>query len=305
LKAAVNVLSAGVYKAQREVLFASLSDAGKLLLELAAAPGARAWADAMPRFAYHKLSDAQARVAYSLWLGATITELVGRTDPTGRDLLRAAPPARRHTAVLRAHLLAGVQTGARTYQEVEGLFPAWGLSQVAVKDRRADHGELRRMDMVLEQDMQLIYADPTLVDGLTAGDVEARTRNAEAPRAVVAAEADKVKYYGPDVPAGTSFFACGYDTLTGCGKGAKEFQHLLAVRTAWRANEGNPPSAHLVDFKALDIRQRIGIAVMRACADSLITQFARSPHAALTAKKRFNAFAVAPPPPRLEDASAF
>ena len=100
--------------------------------------------------------------------------------------------------------------------------------------------------MVLEQDMQLIYADPTLVDGLTAGDVEARTRNAEAPRAVVAAEADKVKYYGPDVPAGTSFFACGYDTLTGCGKGAKEFQHLLAVRTAWRANEGNPPSAHLL-----------------------------------------------------------
>jgi hypothetical protein len=176
----------------------------------------------------------------------------GRTDPTGRDLLRAAPPARRHTAVLRAHLLAGVQTGARTYQEVEGLFPAWGLSQVAAKDRRADYGELRRMDMVLEQDMQLIYADPTLVDGLTAGDVEARTRNAEAPRAVVAAEADKVKYYGPDVPAGTFFFACGYDTLTGCGKGAKEFQHLLAVRTSWRANEGNPPSAHLVD-----IRQRI------------------------------------------------
>jgi hypothetical protein len=30
-----------------------------------------------------------------------------------------------------------------------------------------------------------------------------------------------------------------------------------------------------------------------------ITQFAKSPHAALTAKKRFNAFAVVLPPPRL------
>ena len=41
----------------------------------------------------------------------------------------------------------------------------------------------------------------------------------------------------------------------------------------------------------------IGIAIMRACADSVITQFAKSPHAALTAKKRFNAFAIVPPPP--------
>jgi len=114
LKAAVNVLSAGVYKAQREALFASLSDARKLLM--AAAHAARAWVDTIPRFAYHKLSDAQARVAYSLWLGATIAELADRSDPTGRDLLRSAPPARRHTAVLRAHLLAGVRTGARTYQ---------------------------------------------------------------------------------------------------------------------------------------------------------------------------------------------
>jgi len=144
----------------------------------------------MPLFKNH--FDVQARVAYSLWLGATIAELADRTDPTGRELLRSAPQARRHTAVLRAHLLAGVQTGARTNQEVEGLFPAWGLSQVAAKDRRADHGEAQRMDIVLEQEMQLIYADPTLVDGLTAGDVEAWMRNAEAPRAVVAAEKDKV-----------------------------------------------------------------------------------------------------------------
>ena len=134
MKAAVNVLSAGVYKAQREALFASLSDAGKLLLELASAPGARAWADTMPRFAYHKLSDAQARVAYSLWLGATIAELAERTDPTGRDLLRSAPPARRHTAVLRAHLLAGVQTGAHTYQK-RWRASSWGSSQVAAQDR--------------------------------------------------------------------------------------------------------------------------------------------------------------------------
>ena len=52
----------------------------------------------------------------------------------------------------------------------------------------------------------------------------------------------------------------------------------------------------------------IGIAIMRACADSVITQFAKSPHAALTAKKRFNAFAessAAAAALWLEDASAF
>jgi hypothetical protein len=94
-----------------------------------------------------------------------------------------------------------------------------------------------------------------------------------------------------------------------CTLGASDYvrrdEALQCLIQPRRANEGNPPSAHLVEFKALDIRQRIGIAVMRACADSVITQFAKSPHAALTSKKRFNTFAVAPPPPRLEDASAF
>jgi len=45
-----------------------------------------------------------------------------------------------------------------------------------------------------------------------------------------------------------------------------------------------PPSQRLIDLKARDVLQRASVAVMRACADSVITQFAKSPHAALTSK---------------------
>ena len=43
----------------------------------------------------------------------------------------------------------------------------------------------------------------------------------------------------------------------------------------------------LVSYKLRDIKQRVGIAIMRACAQAVIKGFEGSPHAALTAVNRY------------------
>ena len=73
---------------------------------------------------------------------------------------------------------------------------------------------------------------------------------------------------------------------------------------AQHANNGAPPSQHLIDLKAKDVLQRVSVAVMRACADSVCKQFAKSPHVALTPAHRYGWSARATPP-RGENGSAF
>jgi len=68
-----------------------------------------------------------------------------------------------------------------------------------------------------------------------------------------------------------------HDTLSGGGVGARSFQRLLATMAATHANNGAPPSALLIGLKGLDVRQRVSVAVMRACVDSVIRQFGKSP----------------------------
>jgi hypothetical protein len=304
LKAAVDVLCKAVHKAQRVEVFDSLTGVGRLLFELAGAKGARAWADATPRFLYHKMASTHSRVAHSLWLGMPIAELEGRADPTGRSLLRAQPPALRHSAVLQAYADAMLLCGGAVYKEVPHLFCPWATSRVEPKLRTAELGEQRRMDLVLVAHLSGIMADPTVVDGASQGDVDARGRNEKADRAVTAAEGVKRAYYGPDLPAGFDFYPAAHDTLSGCGKGALALQRRLAVMAAQHANNGAPPSQHLIDLKAKDVLQRVSVAVMRACADSVCKQFAKSPHVALTPAHRYGWSARATPP-RGENGSAF
>jgi hypothetical protein len=42
---------------------------------------------------------------------------------------------------------------------------------------------------------------------------------------------------------------------------------------AQHANNGAPPSQHLIGLKAKDVLQRVSVAVMRACADGVCQQF--------------------------------
>jgi len=57
---------------------------------------------------------------------------------------------------------------------------------------------------------------------------------------------------------------------------------------AYVANGRETPPADLVSYKKLrDIKQRVGIAIMRACAQAVIKGFEGSPHAALTAVNRY------------------
>ena len=137
------------------------------------------------------------------------------------------------------------------------------------------------MDGALQLALGCILFDPTVVDGAAPADVHARATHAATPRAVVAAEEEKRNYYGPDMPVGFEFYPCGYDTLSGCGKGALAFQRRLAHAVAVRANGGAPPSARLIGLKTTDVRERISVAVMRAAAEAVIKARGKSPHAAL------------------------
>ena len=144
------------------------------------------------------------------------------------------------------------------------MFPPWSASQVKPQHRQpAEHGELRRVDLVLALGLELLFGDPTVVDGALAVDVRARETNPDAPCAVLAAEQTKRDYYGPDLPPGTVFYPAAHDTLSGCGPGAEALQRRLAHLVAEKANGGVPPSARLIVRKAQDLRERVGTAVMR------------------------------------------
>jgi len=108
----------------------------------------------------------------------------------------------------------------------------------------------------------------------------------------------------PSCPlAWASPLAC-LSALFGYGKGALALQRRLAVMAAQHANNGASPSQHLIDLKAKDVLQRVSVAVMRACADSVCKQFAKSPHVALTPAHRYGWMTRATPP-RGENGSAF
>ena len=143
------------------------------------------------------------------------------------------------------------------------------------------------MDWVLVSGLEGWLADPTLQDGALQSDVEARETNAQAPSSVATAEAEKTAYYGPDVPLGFTFYPVAHDTFTASGKCAIAFQQWLARRMAYVANGRETPPADLVSYKLRDIKQRVGIAIMRACAQAVIKGFEGSPHAALTAVNRY------------------
>ena len=54
----------------------------------------------------------------------------------------------------------------------------------------------------------------------------------------------------------------------------------------------------------MDVLQRVSVAVMRACADGVCKQFAKSPHVALTPAHRYG-WTTRATPPRGENGSAF
>ena len=76
--------------------------------------------------------------------------------------------------------------------------------------------------------------------------------------------------------------------IAGCAGGGYEVHPKVARRMAYVANGRETPPADLVSYKKLrDIKQRVGIAIMRACAQAVIKGFEGSPHAALTAVNRY------------------
>ena len=143
------------------------------------------------------------------------------------------------------------------------------------------------------------------MDGALAGDVSARELSATAPRAVLAAEAEKENYYGPDLHIGATFYPAAHDTLSGRGPGAIAAQARLAHLAAEHANGGATPSAHLIGLKAADIQARISLAVMRGATQAVVKQGREGIFAAIAAARKLPRHRFTEPAAlQIEDGSA-
>ena len=289
--AARRVLTTAFSAYEREALFLHLDDVDRVLLEASCAKGARAWADATPTYASRQMTCTQSRIAHCLWLGGTVAELAGASDPRGRAVLRADRAGRiqRHTAVLLAIGDLEKEAKRTVWQEVTGLFPSSPPSMPASARNGVQDGSLRRMDLVsMDRDLGGHLIDATVVDPATPDAVATAVtaRTAEPNRVVDAAEAAKVAHY-PDVPDGFRLCPVGLTTQAGCGALGMQYLDELGLILARRRNGTADPRAQQVAASRQEVRVRVGVALMRCLADQVAAAFADSPHAALASAVRY------------------
>ena len=172
------------------------------------------------------------------------------------------------------------------HAEVVGMFPVF--SAAVPMAARGGTGSMRRMDIVCFGSDFAAMCDPTipnvtpdmLREFMAVGDLPVES-------AVEAAEKVKLRYYGPDVPSGWTFYPAGRGTLTESGPGARLFSRAVATEQARTLNGGVQPSSRLVATCLKWFEERTGTAIMRALADDVLRAIKKSPHAALTEANRW------------------
>jgi hypothetical protein len=266
----------------RTTVLDSLDRTGKLLMLAASTRGAREWLDAAPAPHYYRMSSDEGRIATCLWLGAPICELRGSADQLGRSILRmrGLPRMDRHRGVNSVLGDLHIEAGDRVWQEPSNLYPALAEG--------SDRGAQRRPDLaVVTPAMARVLLDGTVRDTATATLV-GRTDALERPlRSVTLAEEEKNAHYLADTPEGFTFQPIALGSVTEPGPSTRAYLGALAVRLAYRHNNGQPPARRLVDAKKRLIRARLGCAVMRGQAAQIIAAQIGSPHAALLTARRY------------------
>ena len=199
-----------------------------------------------------------------------------------RGILVQAHHSHRHSALVRA-MCAAISYPAfcSVHAEVVGMFPVF--SAAVPMAARVGAGDMRRMDLVCLGSDFAAMCDPTipnvtpdtLREFMVVGDLPVES-------AVEAVEKVKLRYYGPDLPSGWTFYPAGRGTMTESGPGARLFSHAVATEQARTLNGGDQPSSRLVATCLKWFEERTGCAIICALADDVLRAIKKSPHAALT-----------------------
>jgi hypothetical protein len=141
------------------------------------------------------------------------------------------------------------------------------------------------MDVVTVPSTSMIgmAIDPTVLDPASRECLELWSNHADAECPLKAAEGTKREHYA-DLSAAWKLFPCGHGTQGDMGPGAHECTKELACLIATRRNGGTPPSSAFVGAMRREVYGRLGLALMRELAEQIISSFANSPRAGLTAE---------------------
>ena len=268
---------------------ASLSPLGRLVWERASGKGSKAWLDMAPLYPSRSMTSVEARVATSIWLHADIHELGRLPDPSGRSSLRAdrAGHVQRHGGLKRTYADLALEGGHRVYTEgsIFSEFPAW---MDATARGGIASGSQRKMDVVTVPLAGLtgLAIDPTIIDSTSPDLLDQWRSTVDTPCPLAAAEAVKRAHYA-DTPPAWQLFPCGHGTQADMGPGAHACAAELARLIATRRNGGHPPTRSLLDSVTREVYGRLGFSVMRELADQIISSFAGSPRAGLTADNAY------------------
>ena len=261
---------------RREDLFHRLDDVDRVLLEASSSKGARAWADATPTYANRQMSSTHERIAFSIWLGAEdVAELAGSADPRGRDLLRADSAGRvhRHTAMVDAIGDLEREAKCSVWPEVTGMFMAYRDDHPAVARGRSPRsdGAKRRIDLVAYDNKDLAgrLIDPTIVDPATYARSRTTGNHGKAPQAEPGGGRRRGSQGGalPRRPPRLHAAPSRVDHPGGHGRsGALGGQYIAALGhlLARRRNGSDYPRRQQVAAATKEVRERIGVALMRA-----------------------------------------
>ena len=243
-------------------------------------------ADATPTYANRQMSDTLARLAHSIWLGSAVAELQGTSDPRGRDRLRAdrAGHVHRHTAVVDAVGDLEKEAKRTVWKEVTGLFGHFPADMPAAARGAVRDGRLRRIDLVTvdHATMKGGLVDPAVVDPATPAAVAAAATAADAQPNRVADDEEAVKLaHYPDVPPAFTLSPVVLTTQAGCGTKGQEYLSVLGLALARRRNDTADPRRRQVAAAVREVRERVGVALMRELASQLSASFTGMPHPAL------------------------
>jgi hypothetical protein len=174
------------------------------------------------------------------------------------------------------------EAGFVVWREVMGLYGPFPEGMSAADRGGVADGTKRRMDLVAINNNGLLLIDPTVVDQATPDRVRADSLAAEVDYAAAAnaAEKQKIAHYRGG-PSGSTFTPVAMGTQCSAGTRGYEFLKLLGYELACSRNGTRTPSDLSVSFAVREVRERVGVAILRKMANIIINAIKGVPHPAL------------------------
>ena len=169
------------------------------------------------------------------------------------------------------------------------MFGPWPADTPTAARAGVVDGSRRRIDLVTtDRGLGNNLIDPTVVDPATPAAVAAAVVATDARPNRVADEAEAVKkVHYSDPPPGFTLRPVALTTQASCGEMGQMYMKELGLALARRRNDTADPRPRQAAAAVREVRERIGVALMRELADQLAMSIAPGPHAALAIAERY------------------